>query len=764
MKQLLCMVLTLALLLGMTPALAAEGDRTLLAADPGSDDYYKRSVVDIDADGDVLYIVADGQLMTYQIGDEAPKVLLSNLVTSRNMWELEKEAQKHAVGAIFAEDGVITALNMYTGYLFTVSVGADGTAQYGERIQLETESRSEEEDSEYLEFQFEDALMVDGTLYVNGYDYASGGEQQMFAWDAATGKQKELDDTWAQTFCEYKDGKLLIVTGDRDNMYDREAGRYKPWTLAVYDPETGDVEEITQVSDLAYHEVRAMAYDESTDTLYIGAANKIYRMVSLANFELAAYHPATDLYSEGKNMVTCGGQVALFDNYGLYLRTADPAQLPDATLSIYGYYGTREHVQAMQALGDIPVFFVNAYYNSAQELGQALASGENQLDILSISLDWIDFTRLMEKGYCQDLSENDAISAYVKEMYPFMQDAVMLDGKIMAVPTDMYAFCWHYNREGFEKLGLEVPQTYAEMAELMNNWASDENEENRQEYALYGEEGSWKEIMVRDALTNYEQYQLSRGESIDLNNDAFRNMMTALDAIDTEDVEVHIDWENVMGDELPEELNELWMKDALLYNYYNVDPQMNYGMDLKPLHLKTAEDTEYVMPAHVTVMFVNPRSENLETAVKYLEALVKAKQADKIYMTTVSPAHNEPVINENYEENLKGFEKGVEQIKAQIEKADPIDKPALEEQLASYMEYRDRYEKEERYSITAEEIAAYRAEMEHAVLERPSVMNSSYDEGSFHSLIQRYLDGQINLEQFISEGGSKLRLMQLENQ
>lgn len=764
MKQLLCMVLTLALLLGMTPALAAEGDRTLLAADPGSDDYYKRSVVDIDADGDVLYIVADGQLMTYQIGDEAPKVLLSNLVTSRNMWELEKEAQKHAVGAIFAEDGVITALNMYTGYLFTVSVGADGTAQYGERIQLETESRSEEEDSEYLEFQFEDALLVDGTLYVNGYDYASGGEQQMFAWDAATGKQKELDDTWAQTFCEYKDGKLLIVTGDRDNMYDREAGRYKPWTLAVYDPETGDVEEITQVSDLAYHEVRAIAYDESTDTLYIGAANKIYRMVSLANFELAAYHPATDLYSEGKNMVTCGGQVALFDNYGLYLRTADPAQLPDATLSIYGYYGTREHVQAMQALGDIPVFFVNAYYNSAQELGQALASGENQLDILSISLDWIDFTRLMEKGYCQDLSENDVISAYVKEMYPFMQDAVMLDGKIMAVPTDMYAFCWHYNREGFEKLGLEVPETYAEMAELMNNWASDENEENRQEYALYGEEGSWKEIMVRDALTNYEQYQLSRGESIDLNNDAFRNMMTALDAIDTEDVEVHIDWENVMGDELPEELNELWMKDALLYNYYNVDPQMNYDMDLKPLHLKTAENTEYVLPAHVTVMFVNPRSENLETAVKYLEALVKAKQADKIYMTTVSPAHNEPVINENYEENLKSFEKGVEQIKVQIEKADPIDKPALEEQLASYMEYRDLYEKEERYSITAEEIAAYRAEMEHAVLERPSVMNSSYDEGSFHSLIQRYLDGQINLEQFISEGGSKLRLMQLENQ
>ena len=54
--------------------------------------------------------------------------------------------------------------------------------------------------------------------------------------------------------------------------------------------------------------------------------------------------------------------------------------------------------------------------------------------------------------------------------------------------------------------------------------------------------------------------------------------------------------------------------------------------------------------------------------------------------------------------------------------------------------------------------------MQYAVLKRPSVMNSSYEEGSFYSLVERYLDGQLALEQFIMEGSSKLRLMQLENQ
>ena len=38
------------------------------------------------------------------------------------------------------------------------------------------------------------------------------------------------------------------------------------------------------------------------------------------------------------------------------------------------------------------------------------------------------------------------------------------------------------------------------------------------------------------------------------------------------------------------------------------------------------------------------------------------------------------------------------------------------------------------------------------------------DSDDFWTLRERYVDGQIGLEQFISEGEGKLRLMQLEDQ
>lgn len=133
-------------------------------------------------------------------------------------------------------------------------------------------------------------------------------------------------------------------------------------------------------------------------------------------------------------------------------------------------------------------------------------------------------------------------------------------------------------------------------------------------------------------------------------------------------------------------------------------------------------------------------------------------------MIGISPNHNEPVLNNRYEETLARMQESITQREDALAKADPIDKPMLEADIESYREYVRQYEEEERYTISEEDIAAYREIMQYAVLKRPSVMNSSYEEGSFYSLVERYLDGQLALEQFIMEGSSKLRLMQLENQ
>lgn len=759
LKHLLILLLTCALLPVILSAQAAPDDLTLIAADPDDANYYSKAVTTLAAHGDTLYIVANGQILTWKNGDAAPAVWLDNVLTSRNYYQ--SDDRSHVVSALYMTDTGIIAFDTQNGQLFPLSANTDGTALYGESVVLEMDARVEEDNETYLNFQFEDQVLAGDTLLVSGYDFESGGDLSVYAWNAATGEQKAVSLEYAVAMCAYKDGKILCVTGDPDNMYDSEAGTYRPWTLAVYDPASDETTEITQVDTLRYYDVRAMVYDEAADTLYLGSSNKLYRMVHLQNCELAAYHPAADLWSEGHQMAVIGTQVALFDEHGLYLRTPNPALLPDATLSVYGYYASEEHMKAIAQLGDMPVFFANdVYYDSAQALGQALSSGENQLDLLYLQLNWIDFARLMEKGYCQDLSNSEIISGYIAELYPFLQESVTLNGKIWAVPLDMYVSGWHYNAEAFEELGLEAPDTYVELFEQITAWADESNAENQEEYAYADFEDSYRDTLFYELFDDYEQYMLSRGEELTLDNDVFRTVMQSLESMDAENVEVTVDW-SMAGDEVPEEIEALWNKTMLTSYYYTISPNGNY--DMKPLHLRLTEDCSYVLPASVSVIFVNPRSENPDAAIAYLEALVTAYRSNSSHMVAMSPSYNEPVPNPYYEENVASMQKELARMEEALAKADPIDKPELQKNLDDYLEYTEEYIETGRYRITAESIALYRAEMEYAVLELPSVMNSGSGDNSFYTLRQRYLDGQIGLEQFIQEGGSKLRLMQLES-
>lgn len=765
MKKILSFMLMLALFISLIPpARAAQGDLTLFALDPQDNSRWEKAAIDLAGDGDTLYILMGDKVYTWQPGGEM-QVLIDGILTSRNYYEAntEERAGQPVFSSLFVEDGKITVLDTRVGSVFTVESIDGGKAVCSEPVMLEMDARIEEEDETYLNFQFERSMLAGNTLFVIGYDWESGsGDQELFVWDITTGERKETSLEGVQAMCEYKDGKLLCVICDPQNMYDSETQSYRPWTLAIYDPAADTLEEVTQVGEVRYYDARNIIYNEENDTFYLAVSNKIYRMVGLENFELAAYHPASSMWAEGKAVAAVGNQVAVFDEYGVYVRTPDPAQLPTATLSIYNYYDTPEHMQAVAALGDIPVFFSdNTYFNSAQEMGQALSSGENQLDILSVQMDWIDFNRLMEKGYCYDLSGSEALTGYVKELYPFIQDAVTQDGKLMALPYTVYGSDWHYNKKAFEELNLPVPTTYAELIALANEWAKEENSENWEEYTLLPDEGEYKPQVFYDFFEDYEQYMLSKGETLSLDTDTFRSVMGALETMDTENVEVMVDWGEVGDDEVPEELEELWNKEVLIANYYSIG-LYNQG-DMVPLPLRIDENSEHFIPMHLSVLFVNPKSKNIDAAVKYLEELAKAYRKNTQNLMELSPNYNEPVLNEYYEDNLENMENAVARMEKEIEEAEPIDKPALQENLDSYKEMVEDYKVTGRYRISEDMIKLYRDSMQYAVLARPSVMNNG-DDDSFFTLRQRYLDEQITLEQFINEGSSKLRLIQLENQ
>ena len=63
-------------------------------------------------------------------------------------------------------------------------------------------------------------------------------------------------------------------------------------------------------------------------------------------------------------------------------------------------------------------------------------------------------SRLIEKGYCADLSQNADIMEKVSAMYPEVVEPLMVDGKLYGVPVGMSGTCYGVNMELWESLGL----------------------------------------------------------------------------------------------------------------------------------------------------------------------------------------------------------------------------------------------------------------------------------------------------------------------
>ena len=770
MKKAISMVLVLMMLLvGIVSAQAATGDATLIAPAEG-DQQIDITLDSIASDGERLYAVYCNQVLTCTKDDPTMQPYVSGITTSRRLYRQENPDMDHIIAQIYIYQGELLCLDESQGALFTLSADAEGKPVYGEVHLIEMEEGlAEEVDGrrQMTNFQFENSVVVGDTLLVSGYNWENGsGRKELYKIDLDTYEMEKSEAVEElEVLSPYKDGKALIMNPDYNNMYDEETQSYKPWPLSVYDPATDTAEVLYSVNikGLDYYQVRAFVYDPASDHIYIVAENRIYLANDQQGAELVAYHPSTSLYSLGNPALNLGGKIVVADTNAraLYLRNPDPAQLPKHTLAVSGYYDTDEGKMAAAKMGDVPVFYTNDWFNTAQELGQALAAGENQIDLMCVSLSWMDFDRLASKGYCYDLSGSSKLMEFMNKLYPCIRDSVMYDGKLMAIPVEAYCNdMWSYNAKALEELGYQVPTTYAEMVAIMNDFAKEENSDKWEEYCLFNDEGSIKQMMMYRAMSDYEQYMISTGKTMSLDTPEFRALMQTLEELDVENVEVVDGWSD--DGEPSEEMEALWNKTALFSSYYQISPYNYQGNDYQPIRVVIGEDAGFQIQMDMRVLFVNPRSANLDEAVRYLEYLAESYNQER--MTEWSPEYNDPIENPYYERNLKQMEKELANMEKAIAEAEPIDRQALQENYDSYKEYMEEYTRENRFNLTEESIAAYRELAQYMVVSQPSVMYSQTDDDSFYTLRTRYFDGQISLEQFIMEGSSKLRLMQMENQ
>jgi ABC-type glycerol-3-phosphate transport system substrate-binding protein len=608
-------------------------------------------------------------------------------------------------------------------------------------------------------------VITDGKLYTmirNNEDY---NKPELACFDLATGQKRTIDITFAQDIATYHDGMLLVKVYDLENAYKEGSNEPAKPNLSIYNPADGSVKDAGAFGDA---NVYGMAYDQGTDTLFYATNSKLMAMKALGPATQAAYMPI-DYADECPAIMLTGGLYAIDTWNGLIVRNTDPQYMPTGTLSIYSGYMDNAAMSFSLKYSQTPVIFnQNVYFNDEESLAQSMVSADNSFDIYNFDISYQDFQSLMNKGYCVDLSASPTLQSELTKIYPFLQNAIQKDGKFYALPISMYGYGLSIAPKVWEDNGLKdkMPKSFLGLIDFMNWWA----EEGAAQYPnvqLMQGVSDYGETMFQMAMDLYVHQYQAQNQELTFDTPLFREMMDALKGLETKDLNELLKNDDIIGAKPATRAGVIAMKraggsgmgDALFMNYGDwVNVGYSGLQNSQPLMLPLEDGGPVILPVYVQVMFINPNTKNLDMALKYLEN--ELDNLDPAQHVMMFPDDNEPVPQPNFDKTLEQWNDELAKAKKQLETAKPEETKDIQT-LIEY--YEDLIAKKDLYywQVSAEGIEQYRKVAPLCYVAVPNVLNYQTKEGTSEvmTLVDRYRQKQMNLDQFIAEVDKKIHMI-----
>ena len=781
MKKLLCVLLMMTLIPGFA-LLGAAGESAEYNADLSlGDDLWISSSVYV---GGRLYLSGDGKFLAYAPGaTELTKLKVDDRRTRQEGAEERSfrgsEGEMYYNFSLFSDGGKLYGVDSWEeAVICPLDVQGD-TVIISDGAPIDTEALMSAEG--YMESPMQ-TLGFMGRMYMIKRTWGANMELGLLSYDILIGGEPQVHEAeFIWRLAPYKDGKLLALVMDPDKSWDEKARTNKNFMLYAYDPQADSLEEIGD-SGLAFsYEGSGLAYEEASGTVYLQGKSEVYLRDAAGVTQIGAYLTPSQYGSSSSDglFLMEDGMIMLVRSKDITVRHADPAKLPKSRLTIYGSYMDDVHQKTISALGGIPVSFMeNKWFDSAQQLGQALVSGEDSIDILVVNADYIDVSNLMSKGYAVDLSGNQALQEYTAGLYPMMRDVGKHDGKLFMVPVDMNSngLFSYYTKlvEGVE--GFELPQTYDDLISLIQRW----NDGWGEDYPDYipMQEHDYKSSMVRLAISMHKDLMAFQGKEFSYSDPQLKMMLEKALALRTDDIAAKVDW---ASPDAQAQSEAIYSKAPLLQPYYwmelsnmnralsgsdegmmigwgSGDMVFEAGQEM-PLQLAAREGETPVAGVSLTVMAVNPKSANIETAIAYVEEYLK--NMDPAKKTMLNPGMNEDIPNPNYEQEIRWMDESIAYYEEALKTAEGAEKTELEDGYERLKKSVESQREQARYIVRKETIAFYRKLMENSYVRTYDPATNSEE---MNSLVSRLIQGQMPIDQFAMEADGKLRLMRLEGQ
>ena len=772
---------TVMLLCAALPALAAPGDATVFRDDySGSSEislnsiaYYNGRIYIFSYDNRYgIWNDAEGKLDLYELNNTL--FTGSGDTESEDLDEGETRYTNFN-GAISGDDGIY--------FLFATSKTIEEDGSYDSQFETmelykaevaEDGTLSLPEDAEPVEMEWDDMVdEYDNSSYPNGLSnpqirggklvgstYLDSGDRAIAVLDVEDGSCTLIDlqpddECYLNSWCFYQDGSVLLNYGH----YTEETSESVLHTLNL------ETEEEAPLCTVTGKSIYSMVYDEAKDTLYFACNGELCRMKGADASTIESISALAVNNGDGQpTFLTDDGRYLTGDYQTVVLRGTDPSQRAEISLTVYSSYNS--YVQnAAYTFGNTHSNVEVVMATSYEDVVQAMMNQSDAVDIYVLSVSDPGYAALLERGYLADLSSSDKITNFVNSVYPGLQDVLIRDGKVVALPVELYTSCMSYSPKAAEALGVtELPTSWLELFRFLAEDAPAllESHEGYNILPTYNTAEDMRNQLFTQMFQDYMLYLEKEDVEFAFDTDLMHSLLDAFEKIDFTKLGLMEDYDD--DDSVSYSSDD----DKTLFSTWGtVDCQM-YNMtstSTLPLMLSLGTEDSPRLRAEMSVAFVNPYSKNQEAAIEYLETTVDGME--QTFIIDLCPDQNEPVLNAYYEQNIQSMKEYKDSLEQQIaECTDEDEKAALQEQLESQQQYIDEYTKNNAYDASEESIAKYREygdKLRAAEYFGVDIYSES-DKDSMYSQMTQYLQGAIDANTMLQKLDKTVKMMILEKQ
>ena len=757
MKKTIALALMLALALGAVAAQAATGDAILGLGEEGNREYFRYTFVD----GDTLYLVSYDALFSYHLGDEDMQRCEYEF-----QGEPDEEGYDTALFPFCGENGM-GALMLMTDYskeyteflgakLCTLTPGDDGMIAVEPTMDVNWDELVEYYDQNSYPKQPENVISTGDSVVLRCSDDA--GEYAMYTLNTTNGTLSQMDgisDVWS--LVPYKDGQVLVMQYNGNN--DPEKVRF-----IAYDPASESEQPLCEAAIRSYTPLEGLAYDPETDAAYCVRGGEICPL-DLSTGEVGAgiTDMPLEMYSNSPGASMLPGGYYVFASSGAAVRNLDPTQKAERRLKVVDSAWSdainTTFYQFSNAHGDISVV-LSREYSDTEHIIEDMMNRGSDVDIYVMSTAAAEYDAVFNRGYMMELDGSESLMAFADSAYPALRDALTHDGRLVAVPTDTYAWCMGVNREALKSLGMtmeDVPTNWMDFLDFLVDLGQVIKPEGN--ISVFYSDMSAEDVknqLFYTIFDDYQKYVNAVDPTMGYNTDLLRGLLSRLESIDFTALGYeHDDGENedrmivYSGDD---------EKISLFQMGSGCTPGNFYTETYTPILMAMDAQTPAILSLDTTVAFINPFTTDPEAALAFMEALEKNMPQTVRYC--FDPSQNEPVrgvYNEQYQQEML---EELANLKAELEGADPEESQELEESIRNFEESMEMWDKYG-WEISRESIDWYRSNDEHLTLSTVSWLYAD-NSGEAWSLMSQYQEGRISLDEMLTGIDKKVQMMLLE--